>query len=109
MKVIGIFFLLRLKALPLKPQKKTFEKEIKNISPRFIEIYNQSEMTGCLGLNEVAGCGFRKSLEILIKDYCIVHLSHNEKIIKNENLSDCINRYIDSKNIKECAKRAAWK
>lgn len=40
-------------------------------SPRFVEICNQAEKAELLGLNEICGMGYRKALEVLIKDFFI--------------------------------------
>jgi hypothetical protein len=82
--------------------------EINQVSPQFIKIYNQSEVAENMGLNEIAGIGYRKSLEFLVKDFCISQKSEKAEAIKNSPLAQCIQENIDDKKIKECAKRAAW-
>ena len=43
-----------------------------------------------------------------IKDY-LINESHNDPAsIREEPLGACINRYVESPKIKDCAKRAAW-
>ncbi|MDD6467136.1 MAG: hypothetical protein PUF50_03035, partial [Erysipelotrichaceae bacterium] len=47
------------------PQKRTkhkFTENISNLSPKFIEIYNQALQAETLGLNEICGMGYRKAL-----------------------------------------------
>lgn len=86
----------------------TFSDYIKNLSPKFIEIYNQSENAEAINLNQIAGMGYRKALEFLIKDYAI-HTNPNEKNkIESMLLSNCINTYIDKPKIKTLAERSAW-
>lgn len=59
-------------------------------------------------LDQIAGVGYRKALEYLIKDYAI-HKSPNDKErIKSLFLGNVINEFVDDKNVQECAKRAAW-
>lgn len=44
---------------------------IKTLSPKFVEIYEQALTAYENGLNELVGIGFRKSIEFLVKDYLI--------------------------------------
>ncbi len=53
--------------------------EIKNISPKFYDIYNQSIIAKNNGLNEIYGMGLRKALEQLITDYLINHCNHSRE------------------------------
>ncbi|WP_177340924.1 DUF4145 domain-containing protein [Comamonas thiooxydans] len=86
----------------------TFSEEIKNLSPNFIEIFNQSEEAQSRNLLQICGIGYRKALEFLIKDYCITLHPDKEIDIKSKLLSKCINDYINDANIKIVAERAAW-
>ncbi|MBY6844861.1 DUF4145 domain-containing protein [Clostridium botulinum] len=85
-----------------------FDEIINNISPNFIEIYNQAEQAEQGELTEICGVGYRKALEFLIKDYCIKNNSDLEEEIKAKLLGKVINEYIENENIKECARRAVW-
>jgi hypothetical protein len=44
---------------------------IKNLKSKFIETYTQALHAEYLGLDEISGMGFRKSIEYLVKDYLI--------------------------------------
>ncbi|MDS6330274.1 hypothetical protein REJ83_018385 [Clostridioides difficile] len=46
-----------------------FPDSIKEISSRFCSVYKQAESALNNDLNEICGMGFRKALEVLIKDY----------------------------------------
>lgn len=81
---------------------------IKEISPRFYEILNQSKTAETIGLNEICGIGYRKSLEYLIKDYAIFKNPDKEDEIKNTLLKKCIDKYISYENIKKCAVGAVF-
>jgi hypothetical protein len=60
------------------------------------------------GLDEIAGGGFRKALEFLVKDYCIrKHPDQTDKI-KRTFLGTCIKEFATDANVKKCAERAAW-
>lgn len=82
--------------------------EIKKLSTNFVEIYSQAHTAEHYGLSQIAGVGYRKSLEFLVKDYCISKNTENEQEIKTNFLGVCINEFVDDANIRECAKRAAW-
>jgi hypothetical protein len=56
----------------------------------------------------VAGPGYRKALEFLIKDYaCGLHPEKTDKIKKME-LGQCIQEFMINQMVKETAKRVAW-
>lgn len=82
--------------------------EVQKISPSFQTIYNQALEAESLGLNEIAGMGFRKSLEFLIKDYCISKNPGKEETIKKTLLGSCIQNFVTDTNVKACAERATW-
>lgn len=93
--------------VPWKLKKKVFNG-IMNIFPKFIVIYNQAKEAEERGLKEICGAGYRRALEFLIKDYLIKLGGRKSKEIKETRLGTCIENYIESPNIKDCAKRAAW-
>lgn len=93
---------------PQKYKKINFDKQLSNLSPQFVKIYNQASAAESAGLDEIAGLGYRKALEFLIKDFAIHTNPDFETNIKNMPLSTCINQYIDSTNIKTLALRSAW-
>jgi len=95
-----------------KPPTK-FDDQIEIISPSFISIYGEAELSEQENLKEICGMGYRKALEFLIKDYLIKKLSGDErelkeKEIKEKLLGKCIEELIDDPRIREIAKRAAW-
>lgn len=85
-----------------------YEKSIKDISPMFVEIFNQAAKAEAENLNEICGMGYRKALEYLIKDYIISNNPDKEHEVKNELLGACINKMIDNPKIKKMAKGATW-
>ena len=74
------------KAYPNDFKYSTFDDCIKSLSPNFVKIYDQALTANSFNLDEIAGMGFRKALEFLIKDYAI---SLNIDV-KNKSLSDTI-------------------
>lgn len=92
---------------PMFFEKKSFSPEIIQVSPLFVEIYNQSKDAEHIELEQIAGCGYRKSLEFLVKDYLIYLNPKKTEDIKIKWLGNCINE-ISNAEIKGCAKRAVW-
>ncbi|MGX5485233.1 hypothetical protein ACWKS0_19040 [Bacillus cereus] len=87
---------------------KEFPPEIEQASRSFIEIYHQSERAESEGLSHIAGMGYRKALEFLIKDYLINTQGQNRDDIENKFLGRCINENISEQRIKDAANRASW-
>lgn len=67
-----------------------FSTYIMELSSSFVTIYNQAEITGNSKLTEIYGQGYPKSLEFLVKDYASKFHPNDIHIIKNINLSQCI-------------------
>lgn len=88
--------------------EQNFKDSIKKISPQFVKIYNQASAAENYKLDEIAGIGYRKALEFLIKDYAISEHADESDKIKSMSLSQCIKRYIVYNNIKTLAERSAW-
>lgn len=56
---------------------------VKEISEYFEDIYTQSESAYQLGLKQIAGMGYRKSIEFLVKDFLIfLNPKDTDKILK---------------------------
>lgn len=89
-------------------EKKTFSSEIIQISPSFDKIYNESKQAEEIELDQIAGVGYRKALEFLIKDYLILLFPNEKESIIKKRLGNCIREDIKDDNIKKCANRAAW-
>lgn len=89
-------------------KKYKFSDEIFALSSRFSDIFNQAAQAESLGLSEICGMGYRKALEVLVKDYSIhLNQSDKDKILKLP-LSKCINEYIDDDDLKNIATASAW-
>lgn len=87
---------------------KDFSKFITELSSNFCKIYNQAYIAQQQDLNEISGIGYRKALEFLVKDYAISRNPNESVNIKSLNLSSCINKYIESPQIKDLATAATW-
>lgn len=95
-------------SFPKEFRNKEFSEYINNLSPSFCEIYNQSLKAENDGLNQISGMGYRKSLEFLIKDYCVKNHQKDEDKIKSMQLSQVINEYVEGAKLKSLAKASTW-
>lgn len=93
---------------PIFPDNRTFDDRINSLSPNFTETYNQSLSAESYNLYQIAGMGYRKALEFLIKDYCANRVPADRDKIYKMPLSQCINEYIDDDKIKKLAKVSVW-
>lgn len=93
---------------PNKFEETIFDDCINKLSPTFVKIYNQSSQAESSGLDEIAGIGYRKALEFLVKDYCISKNQNKSDEIAKAHLGDCINKYIEDERIKNLAKVSTW-
>ena len=78
------------------------------LSPQFVEIFAQASAAESWGLGEIAGCGYRKSLEFLVKDYCIATEPDRAPDIRRKQLGPVLAEHVSDPGIKECARRASW-
>jgi hypothetical protein len=100
-------FILRNTA-PYHAEEPEIPDEIKKISPGYVEIYSQSLAAEAFQLDQIAGVGYRKALEYLIKDYAVHKNPDNQEEIKKVFLGTCITEFVDDTNVKACAQRAVW-
>ena len=102
----GIYYLAE--CVPHEPVNTGFHNVITEVSPSFCEIYNEASKAEQYGLKLVAGAGYRKSLEFLIKDYLIRLKPEDEEAIKKQPLAACIKERVPNQNVVTTATRAAW-
>lgn len=94
-------------AFPYHTNKKKFSDNINSLSPEFVSIFNQAqEAESNINTRGLAGIGYRKSIEFLIKDY-LINLKHKDKdaIIKLE-LGKCVD--LLDKDLQDIAKASIW-
>lgn len=96
------------RSAPLNFQHIKFGEAIEETSPDFIEIFNQAAKAESDGLDEVAGVGYRKALEFLIKDYLIKKYPDEEESLRKKFLGACINDHLEDEALRNCAKLASW-
>ena len=97
-----------IEAFPNNIQKTNFDDVINSLSPSFVKIYNEAEIAESYSLFEIAGVGYRKAFEFLIKDYAIKLFPEKASEIKSKALSKCIEDYINHKKIVDISKRTIW-
>ncbi len=85
-----------------------FDPSISSVSPSFVEIYNQALAAESYGLNQVAGVGYRKALEFLIKDFLISQDPSQKETIERMELGNCIANKVSFEKLRIVASRSAW-
>ena len=96
--------------LPSEPSPEEIPPIIKEISPQFVEIYNQAKEAQASGLSQICGPGYRKAFEFLIKDYAKTKASEDatRKTIETSFAGNVVDDYIDDSRAHAVAKRALW-
>jgi hypothetical protein len=88
-----------------------FSRIIENISPNFKSIYNQAYTAHQSKLTDIAGAGYRRALEFLIKDFILLKVDESMKvsIIKQHSLQKLIDVHLsDATPLKKVVERAWW-
>lgn len=70
-----------------------FEAEIPKISPRFVATFHEAERAEGQGIKGLAGDGYQKALEFLVKDFllCDAKRRNNDlEYIRNMTVAECI-------------------
>lgn len=88
--------------------KCNYNQFITDTSPNFVEIYNQAAAAESYNLDQIAGIGYRKALEFLIKDFLIKQNPDDKSSIEKTLLGKCISTKIDNPQLKIAASRAVW-
>jgi hypothetical protein len=74
----------------------TFGELISEMSPRFVDLYNQANTSEENSHFDLAGMGYRASLEVLIKDYALEFELDSKEEISKLNLNNAIGKYFKS-------------
>lgn len=93
-----------------KPMPKSlfeYPSEIDEISKEFNKIITQGSNAEGLGFDHLAGIGYRKAIEFLVKDYLIELKNEDRDSISKRLLSQCISSIGDDR-IQKLAKAATW-
>jgi hypothetical protein len=97
-----------LNIVPKKPNVASFPDVIGEISPQFLSIYAEAEEARSLGLEQIAGPGYRKAFEFLIKDYASSLDVEKTSEIQGAFSGNVVKEYIQDPRIQAVAKRALW-
>ena len=93
---------------PVKPQPSAFSDAVRSISPIFVQIFDEAEEAAHNGLINVAGPGYRKSFEFLIKDYAKSLAPAKAGEIESRFSGAVVADYISDARIQAVAKRCLW-
>ena len=93
---------------PNRYVEKSFSEILHSTSGNFTRIYNQALAAETAELDEIAGMGYRKALEFLVKDYLISETPEEKETIEKMELGNCIANKISDENLKLVASRCAW-
>lgn len=89
--------------------KNDLPNEVNDRFPDFDAIYSQSLQAESYGLDQIAGVGYRKALEFLIKHYAIHTFPDKQDAIKKETLNNTIiNRLGAFPKLQILAQAATW-
>lgn len=96
--------------VPSFPPKEIFPDVIHAISPQFEVIFNQANLARELGLDQVAGPGYRKAFEFLIKDYAQskANSDQQKERIRKSFSGDVVKHQISDARIKALSERTLW-
>ena len=92
---------------PVLSRTSEFSDALSQVSPMFVKTYHQAEIAEQQSLLEIAGCGYRKAVEYLVKDYLCRTSPADMEDIKAEFLGKSIRRIQDSR-LQALAERATW-
>lgn len=93
---------------PYWPQKERFSEVIQRVSPSFCQIFNEASVAECADLKCVAGPGYRKALEFIVKDFLISEEPTKKEEIQAIQIQNAIQNKVRDANVKACAERATW-
>lgn len=91
--------------LELKSEK--LDDDNNPIQSNFIKTYLQSLQAENYGLDELAGMGYRKAIEYLVKDWAIQNKPEEKDKIKKSWLGTVIKEYYEG-DLKDILERAVW-
>lgn len=93
---------------PQSVPTESFDPSIQSLSEGFVRIYNQAYAAESYKLDEIAGMGYRKALEYLIKDFIISMNPEDAETVKKMELGNCIANKLNNPRLQSTAARAAW-
>lgn len=91
----------------MPPVNFPYSDEIELLSKEFKKCYLESKVAEVQELNSIAGMGYRKAVEFLIKDYLINFKHKSFEEIGDKPLNQCI-ELIENENTKILARATVW-
>lgn len=93
---------------PLKPPESMFPDTVSKLSAAFVSIFKEADEAKHLGLKQVAGPGYRKAFEFLIKDYAKWLAPDKSEEIEKKFSGIIVAEFIPDVRIQAVAKRCLW-
>jgi hypothetical protein len=93
---------------PLKPLASQFPESVAKMSPMFVAVFAEAEEAAQLELSQIAGPGYRKAFEFLIKDYAKSLAPDKAQEIETKFSGTVVSEFIADTRIQAVAKRSLW-
>ena len=93
---------------PIKPKLSPFPEAVATLSPMFVSIFAEAEEAAQLGLHQIAGPGYRKAFEFLLKDYAKSLQPARSSEIEAKFSGMVVAEFIADARIQAVAKRSLW-
>jgi hypothetical protein len=93
---------------PVKPPESMFTDTVAKLSPAFISIFREADEAKHLGLNQIAGPGYRKAFEFLIKDYAKSLAPDKAEWIEKKFSGTVVAEFVPDARIQAVATRCLW-
>ena len=81
---------------------------VAEISTSFVSIFKEAVEARERGLAQIAGPGYRKAFEFLIKDYAKSKSPADANAIENSHAAQVVKNYLTDTRVQAVAKRALW-
>jgi len=93
---------------PVKPDITAFPESVLRVSPTFVDIFAEADEAAQLGLEQIAGPGYRKAFEFLIKDYAKSLRPERGNEIEAKPAGAVVSEFVADPRIQAVAKRSFW-
>lgn len=97
-----------LEVKPQKPKMDALPDSVRKLSPDFVSIYEEAEEALHLGLSQIAGPGYRKAFEFLVKDYAKSLQPERAEEIEKKFSGNVVTEFVVDPRISAVAERALW-
>lgn len=96
------------KTEPTKLTETEWPDFVKDVSSDFVSIHKEAVEAEDRGLQQIAGPGYRKAFEFLIKDYAKKKAANDLERVEKLLAGDVVNEFIQDPRVQAVAKRALW-